>query len=122
MALPERAGELLLLHNPGCSKSRAAEAWLRERGVRFGLRRYLEDPLSRSELAELRKRLARPVREWTRTGEAAFRALGLPPQPGDEALLDAIAREAILLERPILVSAERAVVGRPVESLIALLP
>jgi hypothetical protein len=53
---------LLLLHNPRCSKSRAVRALLEERGVAFRERRYLEQPLNREELDELRRRLGRPAR------------------------------------------------------------
>lgn len=120
-ALPERDGELLLLHNPRCSKSRAARALLEERGVDFRERRYLEAPLSREELDELRRRLGRPVREWTRRGEAAWREAGLGEDATEEAVLDAIAAHPVLLERPVLVASRRAVVGRPPESVLELL-
>ena len=70
MALP------VLIHNPRCSKSRAAKALLEERGANFELRLYLEDPLTRDELAELQRRLGRPAHEWVRRGEPAFAASG----------------------------------------------
>jgi arsenate reductase len=111
----------LLIHNPRCSKSRKALALLEERSVRFELRLYLEDALSRAELAELRRRLGRPAREWVRCGEPAFAAAGLGSESGDDAVLDAIAAHPELLERPILVRGERAVVGRPPEKILELL-
>ena len=111
----------VLLHNPRCSKSRAAKALLEERGVAFELRLYLEDPLSRAELGTLRRWLARPAREWVRRGEPAFAAAGLAPDSDDAAVLDAIAAHPELLERPILVHGDRAVVGRPPERLLDLL-
>jgi arsenate reductase len=86
VALPD-GQSLLLLHNPRCSKSRAAKSLLEERGARFALRLYLEDPLSRAELAELRRRLGRPAREWARRGEPAFSAAGLGPVSDDDAVL-----------------------------------
>jgi arsenate reductase len=120
VALPE--GEtLLLIHNPRCSKSRAAKSLLEERGVPFELRLYLEDPLSRAELTELRGRLGRPAREWVRRGEPAFAAAGLKSESDDVAVLAAIAGHPELLERPILVSGDRAVVGRPPEKILELL-
>ena len=120
MALP--GGEsLLLIHNPRCSKSRAAKALLEERGERFELRLYLEDPLSRAELADLRRRLDRPAREWARRGEPGYAAAGLGAESDDKAVLDAIAKHPELLERPILVRGERAVVGRPPEKILELL-
>jgi arsenate reductase len=121
VALP--GGEaLLLIHNPRCSKSRAAKSLLEERGARFELRLYLEDPLSRAELGELRRRLGRPALEWARRGEPAFSTAGLGEASDDAAVLDAIAEHPELLERPILVSGNRAVVGRPPEKVLELLP
>lgn len=111
----------VLLHNPRCSKSRAARALLEERGVAFLERRYLEEPLSRSELDALRGALGRPVREWVRSGEAAFAEAGVSLDDGDAALLAAVAEHPILLERPILVRDGRAVVGRPPERVLELL-
>lgn len=121
MPLPGDDDEPLLLHNPRCSKSRAARAWLEERGVAFHERRYLEEPLDREELAELARRLGRPVAEWVRRGEAAFVEAGLDADADDARLLDALARYPILLERPILVRGARARVGRPTDALLELL-
>src|SRR4030095_12519263 len=111
----------LLLHNPRCSKSRAAKALLEARGVGFDERRYLEDPLSRAQLAELARCLGRPAREWVRSGEAAYAEAGLSDASTDEARLLAVAAHPILLERPILVRGSRAVVGRPPERVLELL-
>ena len=110
----------VLLHNPRCSKSRAAKALLEERGVAFTLRLYLEEPLSRAELEALRRKLGRPAREWVRRGEPAFAAAGLSDESDDGALLDAVAQHPELLERPILVRGEKAVVGRPPERVLEL--
>jgi len=112
---------LALLHNPRCSKSRAAHALLTERGIAFVELRYLEEPLSRAELAALRERLARPAEEWVRSGEPAYAAAGLDASSTDAAILDAMAEHPILVERPILVRGTRAVVGRPIEDLLRLL-
>jgi arsenate reductase len=119
--LPDAADTLLLLHNPRCSKSRAARALLEERGARFVERRYLEEPLSLAELRDLAGRLGAPARDFVRRGEPAFAAAGLGPDASDDAVLRAIAAQPILLERPILVRGGRAVVGRPPERVLALL-
>lgn len=119
MALPGSDDELLLLHNPRCSKSRAARALLEDRGVAFAERRYLDEPLSQEELAELGRRLGRPAREWLRAREAA--EAGLAGENDEEALLAAMARQPALMERPILVRGGRAVVGRPPEKVLELL-
>lgn len=119
MALPPSDADILLLHNPRCSKSRAARALLQERGIDFVERRYLEEPLSREELVELGRRLGRPVRDWLRAKEAA--EAGLDRDSDEQVLLDAVASQPILMERPILVRGARAVVGRPPERVLELL-
>jgi len=119
MRLPDD-DTLVLMHNPRCSKSRAAHALLTERGVAFKERRYLEDPLSRVELASLRERLG-PAAEWVRSGEAAFTAAGLGASSSESEILDAMAAHPILIERPILVRGARAVVGRPPDNVLRLL-
>ncbi len=111
---------LLLLHNPRCSKSRSAKALLEEKRTPFALRLYLDEPLSRAELADLAGRLGRPVREWVRRGEAAFKQADLG-DADDAKLLDALAAHPLLLERPIAVRGPRAVVGRPPEEILKLL-
>ena len=121
MALPESDEQMVLLHNPRCSKSRATLALLEERGAKFEIREYLSDPLSREELAGLSGCLGRPPREWVRTREGAFSDVGLSDESSDDALLDAVAAHPILMERPILVRGGRAAVGRPPEDVLRLL-
>jgi len=104
---------VVLLHNPRCSKSRAALLLLQERGVTVDVRRYLDEPLTRPELVELAQQLGRPVSEWVRRGEEEYRAAGLGPDSSEAELLAALAKHPILLERPIAVLGRRAVVGRP---------
>ncbi|MEN8184727.1 MAG: ArsC/Spx/MgsR family protein [Myxococcota bacterium] len=116
MALSRSPDRVLLLHNPRCSKSRAARALLEARGIPFEDRLYLDAPLSREELEDLRERLSRPPWEWLRRGEAVWRQLGLSQDSEPAALLDAMASHPILMERPILVLGDRAVVGRPTDA------
>ncbi len=114
--------ELLLLHNPRCSKSRAARALLEERGVPFRERRYLDEPLSIDELQVLAACLGRPAREWARRGEPAWEAAGLVDGAcAEPEILAAMAAHPVLIERPILVRGARAVVGRPPERVLDLL-
>lgn len=113
--------EFVLYHNPRCSKSRAALELLRERGVDFEVIEYLKTPPTRSELDVLQRKLGLPPAEWTRRKEKAFAEAGLSAESSADELLDAIAAQPILLERPILVHDGRAVVGRPTERLLELL-
>ena len=113
--------KLTLYHNPRCSKSRAALALLQERGVAFELVEYLQTPPSRKDLEILQRKLGVPPSEWVRRKEDAFQESGLTEESSDAEILDAIAARPILLERPILVRGDRAVIGRPTERLLELL-
>ncbi len=114
-----RASASVLWHNPKCSKSRAALALLQGRGVPFSVREYLEEPPTLAELETLHKALGRPPLEWVRTGEPEWKGVGGAPSESD--VLKAIVSHPSLLERPIFVSGERAVVGRPPETVLTLL-
>jgi len=119
--LPKSDAAIVLLHNPRCSKSRAAKALLEARGVAFAERRYLDEPLSLDELRDLAGRLGGPVSAWVRKGEDAFTEARLDASASDDAILRAMAAHPVLIERPILVRGGRAVVGRPPERVLDLL-
>ncbi len=114
--------EITLYHNPRCSKSRAALALLREHGADVRLVEYLKTPPDEATLKRLAGQLGLPVREMLRSGERIYRELGLdnPAQGGDD-LLRAVAEHPILLQRPIAVAGERAVIGRPPENVLELI-
>ena len=106
----------LFLHNPRCSKSRAALELVRDAGVELPVREYLREPLTIGELRRIVELLGvRPI-EIVRRGEAQFAELGLGEETPDEEVLRAMAEHPILIERPIVVRGERAVVGRPPET------
>lgn len=108
-------------HNPRCSKSRGAVALLTERGIEPTLVRYLDDGPDRAALEEVLRKLGTDdPRAITRTGEARYRELGLASADRD-ALLDALVAEPALIERPIVVLGDRAVVARPPERVLDLL-
>ena len=132
-----RRGGALLLHNPKCSKSRGAFELLRASGAAFDVREYLQDPLGVDELLVLATRLKRPLIEWARTAEPAWAerfasddamqaaisedAMEYSSRAKkDFAYLRAIAKAPVLLERPIFLNGESAVVGRPPELVLAL--
>lgn len=121
MSLPGSDDEIMLLHNPKCSKSRATRALLEERGVDFETRLYLEDPLDETELRSLAERLGRAPIGFTRTGQAEFAEAGLTRDSDAAAILAAMAKTPILMERPVVVRGERAAIGRPPEDVLALL-
>jgi arsenate reductase len=107
--------------NPDCSKCRAARDLLDARGESPTYVRYLEDRPTRDDLAGVVRMLgiASP-RDMMRTGEAVYRELALA-SADDERLLDAMVEHPILIERPIVIRGERAVIARPPEKLLDLL-
>jgi arsenate reductase (glutaredoxin) len=111
-----------LYHNPRCSKSRAALELLRSRGRDPEIIRYLETPPERGTLAWLAARIQGGARAMLRPGEAEYAELGLGDRAlTEDALVDAMARHPRLIERPIYVEGERAVIGRPPERVLELL-
>jgi arsenate reductase len=110
-------------HNPRCSKSRGALALLHERGLHPDTIEYVQHPPSVGELRDLLVMLAMPARELLRTGESVYKELGLAdPSLSEDELLEAMHAHPILIERPIFVHDGRAVIGRPEENVLALLP
>ncbi|HWF16204.1 MAG TPA: arsenate reductase (glutaredoxin) [Acidimicrobiales bacterium] len=107
--------------NYECSKCRSALAILDEKSIGARRVRYLEEPPTRADLERLMRMLAiDDPRQMMRTGEAVYTELGLADAT-PAALLDAITKHPILLERPIFVVGDRAVIARPPERLLELL-
>ena len=122
MNWPANDDELLLLHNPRCSKSRALKSALEERGASFREHLYLDEPLDADALAELRRRLDLDVARMIRPKEAEYAAAGLTADSDEATVLAAVAEHPKLLERPVLVRGQRAALGRPgPETALALL-
>jgi arsenate reductase len=106
--------------NPSCSKCRTAQSILDERGVEASYVRYLDSAPSRDELERLMSLLGiDDPRAMMRTGEAQYAELGLADATGDE-LLDAMVSHPILIERPIVIHGDRAVIARPAERVLEL--
>ncbi len=105
-----------IFHNPRCSKSREALALLQARSLDLEVIDYLKNPLSLAQLQALQAQLALPARELLRSNEDEFKTLNLGQAGLSEAeLLAALAAHPQLLQRPIVVNGERAVIARPPE-------
>lgn len=115
--------ELTLYHNPRCSKSRGALELLEARGLAPTVVRYLETPPSAAELRELLAKLGMSARQLLRTGEEEYQTLGLADTSlSEDQLIEAMAAHPRLIERPILIVGDKAVVGRPPEKVLEILP
>ncbi|KTC28291.1 MAG: arsenate reductase (glutaredoxin) [Pseudomonas sp.] len=115
--------DLTLYHNPRCSKSRAALELLEQRGLAPTVVRYLETPLDAAQLRSLLAKLGIGARQLLRTGEDEYKDLGLADTSlGEEQLIAAIAQHPKLMERPVLEAGDRAIIGRPPENVLEILP
>jgi arsenate reductase len=113
--------DVTIWHNPRCTKSRQALALLEEKGVEPEVVRYLDAQPDRAELEAVLARLGTDdPRAIVRKGEKLYKELGLADVNRD-ALLDAMAANPILIERPIVIRGDRAVVGRPTDAVLNLL-
>lgn len=106
-------------HNPRCSKSRQTLALIEAAGVDFKTRLYLQDAPSVDEIKDALSKLGVTANDITRKGEKVFKELNLK-DADDEALLAAMAEHPILIERPIAIKGDTAVMGRPPENVNAL--
>ncbi|WP_439854722.1 arsenate reductase (glutaredoxin) [Pseudomonas yamanorum] len=113
--------DLTLYHNPRCSKSRGALQLLEARGLTPTVVSYLETPLDAAQLQALLGKLKLSARQLLRTGEDEYKTLNLADTRLSEAqLIAAIAAHPKLMERPILETTDKAVIGRPPENILEL--
>ena len=112
---------LTIYHNPRCSKSRQTLAMLQERGLEPTVIEYLKTPPDASTLKDLLRMLGLAPRDLMRKGETAYKELGLGDKGlADDRLIQAMVENPILIERPIVVRDGRAALGRPPESVLAI--
>lgn len=104
-----------------CSKCRAAVALLDAKGAEYRYREYTEEPLSEAELREVLGKLGLGPRDILRTGDKAYQEVGPLDDATDDALIETMVAHPTLIQRPIGVLGDRAVVGRPPENLLELL-
>lgn len=113
---------ITIYHNPRCSKSRQTLALIEEQGIQPTIVLYLDKPLSADLLTELLKKLGMKARDIIRKGEDAYKQHNLGDTSLSETvLIQAIADNPKLLERPIVTKGNKAIMGRPPENVLSLL-
>jgi arsenate reductase (glutaredoxin) len=111
-----------IYHNPRCSKSRETLAILTEHGIQPKVVLYLQTPPSPANIRTLLRALKLPVRAIIRTQEPEYQTLKLANVVlTDKALIEAISQNPKLLERPIVIRDDQAVIGRPPENVLSLI-
>ncbi len=114
--------QITIYHNPRCSKSRQTLELLREKNITPEIILYLDTPPSRNEIRTLLGKLGISARELIRKSEEDYKTLNLSDASlSEDDLLDALASHPRLIERPIVVSGNKAVLGRPPENVLTLI-
>lgn len=110
-----------IYHNPRCSKSRQGLAILEEANVSFETIKYLDNPPTREELVDILNKLVIKPISLIRKGEAIWKEKFKGKELSDDAIIDAMVNYPKLIERPIVIANNKAVIGRPPEQIKTLL-
>lgn len=113
--------DVIIWHNPRCSKSHQTLALLQERGLTPVERRYLDDAPTLDELRAAQAALGVSAIDMVRMKEALFKELGLSKTDSDATLLQAMADHPRLIERPVVFANGKARNGRPPEAVLGIL-
>lgn len=110
-----------IYHNARCSKSREAVGILEKEGVKYEVVEYLKDVPSRSELKQLIGMLGIPAKELVRTGESIYIEHFEGKELDEDGWIDAMIEYPKLIQRPIVIRGDKAIIGRPPERVMELL-
>ena len=111
-----------IYHNPRCSKSRQTLEILNKKKLDIDIIEYLKSPLECSEISSLLKKLGYTARDLLRRGEDIYKNKKLSDKSlTDDFLIDIMSKNPILIERPIVVCDDKAVIGRPPEKVLDIL-
>jgi arsenate reductase len=112
--------DILIYHNPNCSKSREALEYIREHGYEPTVIEYIKQPLDKTQIRKLLKILGIAPSSMIRAAD--FRRLELEPTDDPDQLVAMIAEHPVLMERPIVVIGDEAIIARPLERLYNFVP
>ncbi len=110
--------DVIIWHNPRCSKSRQTLALIEEQGSSAEIVKYLESTPGVEEIKDVLKKLGLSARELMRTKEAIYKELDLKNVEDESQLIQAMAENPKLIERPVVIMGDKAVLGRPPEKVI----
>lgn len=112
---------ITILHNPRCGKSRTGLQLLDQFQEEVVVRRYLDEPLSKEEIIDLLQKLNKKPKDIIRTQEKIWKENFAKKTLSDAELISILAEHPILIERPIVIRNEKAIVGRPPENILQLI-
>ncbi len=104
---------ITIWHNPRCSKSREALQILQENNSKIEVVKYLQSNPSKKEIQEILSKLDLSARELMRKKEDIYKELNLKDELDEEKLIEAMVEYPKLIERPVLIKGDKAIIGRP---------
>ncbi len=113
--------DFTIYHNPRCSKSRATLDLLREQGVQPRVIEYLKEPPTAAQVKAIITKLGIKPEQLVRKGEELYKSKYAGRQLTDAQWIEAMVKDPVLIERPIVISGNEAVLGRPPENVRKLL-
>ena len=113
--------KIKIYHNPRCSKSRIGVGILEDAKIEFEIVKYLDDVPSEKELKKIIKMLGVSPIELVRKGEKIWKENYKGKELTDAEIIKAMVENPKLIERPIVIKGDKAVIGRPIEKVIQLL-
>lgn len=113
--------DITIWHNPRCSKSRNALNLLEEKNIEAKVVKYLDKTPSKDELKDILNKLNMTAQELMRKGETIYKELALENETNEDKLLEAMINNPKLIERPVIIKGDKAVIARPIENLEELL-
>lgn len=116
MVIVRRMSQLTIYHNPRCTTSRRAKEIVDGSGIHSEVVEYLKTPLDADQLHDLIRKLEDPVEDLVRK-DAHFKSLDLKPEDhtGADAVVRLLTEHPRLMQRPVLVRDDRAIIGRPLD-------
>ena len=121
-ALPMSSIDVTIYHNPACGNSRNTLALVRERGIEPRIIEYLKTPPDRKTLLDLLKRTKLTPRELMREKEVEKLGLGDSSRWSDAEIIEQMLKHPILMNRPVVITPLGAVLSRPPETVLRILP
>ncbi len=110
--------KITIYQKPTCTTCRQVHAALKESGVRFDAVNYYLDPIPKTKLRELLRKMGLSARELLRTKETIYKTLRLGERDlTDEQIIDLMVEHPDLIQRPIVEKGARAILARPAERL-----
>jgi arsenate reductase len=108
--------DIKIYHKPTCSKSRAGVKYLQEKGVEFDVIKYYDTPLTKNKIKTLLKKMDMKAEELLRKREKSYKDLDFKNKNYTQAqIIEFMAADPSLIERPIIEKGDKAVVARPTE-------